>query len=170
MTYTKQVVDLAQHGEQFVLKKTSLGGLQQTQGTHYQSTQGPMFEARHHVRLQTKQNIDLYSLGGHLFIGIGIPIINLRRSSDHLSLQIGIPISEKGRLLVNRGPSNTRRHAGNAAKSGAEQRQAVTSGDVRWPLRKHSTCIANVRIHLPELSNLPLTLPMLDQTGILYHI
>ena len=136
MTYTKQVVDLSQHGEQFVLKKTSLGSLQQTQGTHYQSTQGPVFEARHHVRLQTKQNVGLYSLRGHRFIDRGIPIIKLRRS-DRLSLQIGIPISEWRLILVNRGPINTRRHAGNAAKSGGERRQAGMY--VWWPLRKRST-------------------------------
>ena len=37
---------------------------------------------------------------GHRLISIGIPIINLRRSSDHLRFIIGIPIPVRRRLLI----------------------------------------------------------------------
>ena len=39
----------------------------------------------------------LYSLGRQRFIGIGFPIINLRRPSDRLRFIMGIPISAKRR-------------------------------------------------------------------------
>ena len=42
----------------------------------------------------------LYILRRHHLIGIGIPIINLRWSSDHLRFIIGIPIPVKWHLLV----------------------------------------------------------------------
>ena len=41
----------------------------------------------------------LYSLRRSCLISIGIPIINLRRSSDSLRFIMGIPIPTRGRLL-----------------------------------------------------------------------
>ena len=42
---------------------------------------------------------DLYSLKRRRLISIGIPIINLRRSSDRLRFIMGIPIRVRRRLL-----------------------------------------------------------------------
>ena len=43
-----------------------------------------------------EQHTGLYSLRRRRLISIGIPIINLRRSSDHLRFSIGIPIPVRG--------------------------------------------------------------------------
>ena len=45
----------------------------------------------------------LYSLRKHRLVDIGIPITNLRRSSDRLRFVMGIPIPTRQRLLVNKG-------------------------------------------------------------------
>ena len=46
-----------------------------------------------------RRNQGLYSLRRHRLISIGIPIINLRRSSDRLRFIMGIPIPVRRRLL-----------------------------------------------------------------------
>ena len=76
-------------------------------------------ENRFHLPLWTSQNLTelqrenimpnedklgLYSLRRRCLTGIGIPIINLRRSDDCLRFIMGIPILIRRRLLVNRGP------------------------------------------------------------------
>ena len=43
--------------------------------------------------------LGLYSLRRRRLISIGIPIINLRRSSDHLKFIVGIPIPVRWHLL-----------------------------------------------------------------------
>ena len=44
-------------------------------------------------------SLDLYSLRRHRLTGIGIPMINLRRSDDRLRFIMGIPILIRRRLL-----------------------------------------------------------------------
>ena len=48
--------------------------------------------------------LSLYWSKRYSFIGKGIPIINLRRSSDHLRFIMGIPIPQEDVFFVNRGP------------------------------------------------------------------
>ena len=48
--------------------------------------------------------LGLYSLRKHRLISIGIPIINLRRSSDRLRFIMGIPIPVRRRLLSEYSP------------------------------------------------------------------
>ena len=55
------------------------------------------------VRIQIQKMQGLYSLRIRRLISIGIPIINMRRSSDHLRFIMGITIPVR-RRLVNRGP------------------------------------------------------------------
>ena len=51
----------------------------------------------------------LYSLRTRRLISIGIPIINLRRSSVRLLFIMGIPIPGRRGLLMNRGPAQGNR-------------------------------------------------------------
>ena len=54
--------------------------------------------------LTASQFHGLFLLRGHRFIGIRIPIINLRRSSDRLRFKMGIPIPVRLFFFANRGP------------------------------------------------------------------
>ena len=54
--------------------------------------------------VRSSGDLGLYSLRRRRLISIGIPIVNLRRSSDRLRFIMGIPIPVRRRLLVNRGP------------------------------------------------------------------
>ena len=123
------------------------------------------------------KTLGLYSLRRRRLISIGVPIINLRRSSDRLRFIMWIPIPVRRVFLVNRGPEIIGMILcsslwSNSLITGPFTGMGISMFEIK---RSRDRLIVNIRIHILvrrhlNIETAPLSLPCSQCKETCFHV